>query len=223
MTPRPPSAGGHHAALASPTRRRLLDLLRSEPTARDVHDLGTEMGLHPSTVRFHLETMRRAGLVVRQTHRRDVRGRPRTTYAAIAPQPGRSDYQGLAALLADGLAETAHQRSLRSEQIGERWARQLTDDPALKESAITDADSYVSALFERLGFAPTAHSTEQGRQINLHACPFRDVARQHPEVVCAVHLGLLRGTLARVGSPSKPQLTPFVEPELCVVRLGSRE
>ena len=31
------------------------------------------------------------------------------------------------------------------------------------------------------------------------------------------------GTLARLGSSSVPQLTPFVEPELCMVRLGTRE
>jgi predicted ArsR family transcriptional regulator len=225
MTPRPvsASAGGHHAALASPTRRRLLELLKSEPTARDVHDLGAAVGLHPSTVRFHLETMRRAGLVVRQTHRHDGRGRPRTVYAAVQPQHGRGQYEGLAALLAAGLADTADERSARAEQIGEQWAGQLMGVPTLDGAADEEVAVHVSGLFERLGFAPELRTSEAGRQIALHACPFRPVARDHPEVVCAVHLGLLQGTLARLGSSSVPQLTPFVEPELCMVRLGTRE
>lgn len=225
MTPRPASAstGGHHAALASPTRRRLLELLQSEPTARDVHDLGAAVGLHPSTVRFHLETMRRAGLVVRQTHRHDGRGRPRTAYAAVQSQHGRGQYEGLAALLAAGLADTADQRSARAEQIGEQWASQLTGVPTLDGAAGEEVAVHVSGLFERLGFAPELRTSEAERQIALHACPFRAVARDHPEVVCAVHLGLLQGTLARLGATNTPRLTPLVEPELCLVHLGSAE
>lgn len=223
MTPRPASAsaGGHHAALASPTRRRLLELLQSEPTARDVHDLGTAVGLHPSTVRFHLETMRRAGLVVRQTHRHDGRGRPRTAYAAVESQHGKSHYEGLALLLAAGLADTREGRSARAEQIGEQWARQLRAVPDLDGDAVEDVELHVSRLFERLGFAPELRTSEHGHQIALHACPFRAVAREHPEVVCAVHLGLLQGSLSRLGSSTAPRLEPFVEPELCLVHLGS--
>jgi NAD-dependent dihydropyrimidine dehydrogenase PreA subunit len=41
------------------------------------------------------------------------------------------------------------------------------------------------------------------------------VARDHPEVVCAVHLGLLRGSLTRLDTCAAPRLVPFVEPEPC--------
>lgn len=225
MSPRPASAsaGGHHAALASPTRRRLLELLQSDPTARDVHDLGTALGLHPSTVRFHLETMRRAGLVVRHTQRHDGRGRPRTAYAAVSSQHGRGQYEGLAALLAAGLADTADERSARAEQIGEQWAGQLMGVPTLDGAAREEVAVHVSGLFERLGFAPELRASEHGHQIALHACPFRAVAREHPEVVCAVHLGLLQGSLSRLGASTAPRLEPFVEPELCLVHLGSAQ
>lgn len=222
MTPRPVSASADdvHAVLASPTRRRLLELLRSDPTARDVHDLGTAMGLHPSTVRVHLETMRRAGLVRRQTRRRDGRGRPRTAYAAAEAEQERAGYQGLAAILAAGLADTAAGRSARAEQIGEQWAGELSDAPSLDAAADDDVERHVTGLFERLGFAPELRDSEHGSEIALRACPFRSVARQHPEVVCAVHLGLLRGSLERLGAATAPRLLPFVEPELCLVQLG---
>jgi len=200
-----------------------LELLQSDSTARDVHDLGATVGLHPSTARSHLEILRRAGLVVRRTHRHDGRGRPRTVYAAVESQHGRGHYEGLAALLAAGLADTADERAARAEQIGEQWAAQLSGVPTLDGAADEEVAVHVSGLFERLGFAPELRTSEAGRQIALHACPFRPVAREHPEVVCAVHLGLLRGTLARLGATTTPQLTPFVEPELCMVRLGARE
>ena len=219
------SAGGIHAALASPIRSRLLELLRSHPTGRDVHDLGQAVGLHPSTVRFHLETLRRAGLVVRQTRAHDGLGRPRTAYALPDGQPGSGEYQGLAGLLAAGLADTPDERSARAEQIGEQWARQLVnvrapDGGAVEEVAVEEVAAQVSSLFEGLGFAPEILAAGRSGQIALRACPFRAVARDHPEVICAVHLGLLRGALTRLGVSEAPRLDPFVEPELCLVDLG---
>ncbi|MEO7235162.1 MAG: ArsR family transcriptional regulator [Lapillicoccus sp.] len=223
MSPRPASAsaGGVHAALASPTRRRLVELLQSDPTARDVHDLGMAVGLHPSTVRFHLETLRRAGLVVRQDPSHDGLGRPRTAYATAEGQHGTSHYEGLARLLAEGLSDTPDGRSVRAEQIGEEWARQLVGVPSQDAATADDAVVQVISLFERLGFAPEVRTSEHGRQIALRACPFRAVARDHPEVVCAVHLGLLRGSLTRLGASAAPRLVPFVKPELCMVHLGA--
>jgi len=49
---------------------------------------------------------------------------------------------------------------------------------------------------------------------------FRAAARTNPEVVCSVHLGLLRGTLSRLGAPpTAAGLVPFVQPELCLAQL----
>ena len=221
MSPRPVSTRGVHATLASSTRRHLLELLRSGPISRDVQDLGEAVQLHSSTVRFHLETMRRAGLVVRTTLPPDGRGRPRTAYAAVAAPDAETRYQGLAALLAAGLADTAEERSARAEQIGERWAGQLVNTPTPDGSSEEDTAARVSELFERLGFAPELGTTEHGCQIALHACPFRPVARDHQEVVCSMHLGLLRGTVKHLGSPTSPRLLPFVGPERCLVHLDA--
>ena len=58
------------------------------------------------------------------------------------------------------------------------------------------------------------------REIRLRACPYRDVAREHPEVVCAIHLGLLQGVLTQLGNRSTTvRLVPFVKPHLCLAYL----
>jgi predicted ArsR family transcriptional regulator len=74
-------------------------------------------------------------------------------------------------------------------------------------------------LLERLGFAP---STEPlGDRIYLHACPFAELARRTPTVVCGVHLGLLRGAVDRLGAPvAVTGVDPFVRENLCLVHLG---
>ena len=76
----------------------------------------------------------------------------------------------------------------------------------------------ISDLFERIGFAPRLVDDTAERHLELDACPFRDLARAYPEIVCRAHLGLLRGSLDRLGVPGveEADLRPFVEPELCV-------
>jgi len=72
-----------------------------------------------------------------------------------------------------------------------------------------------------MGFEPELTAEAAGQQIRMHACPFRTVARENPEVVCSVHLGVLRGTLTRLGvAPEAAALEPFVEPELCIAHLA---
>ncbi len=225
MSPRSAATatGGIHAALASPTRRRLLELLHADSAPRDVHDLGEAVGLHPSTVRFHLEILRRAGLVIRQTYPQAGVGRPRTAYAATGRDSTATAYEDLASQLAANLADTNEGRAVRAEQIGLDWAQQLVPSRAGTRETMDETARRVSGLFDRIGFEPELSTVGESRQIALRACPFRAVARQHPEVVCSMHLGLLRGSLDRLGARAEGRLLPFVQPELCLAQLSSAD
>jgi predicted ArsR family transcriptional regulator len=56
--------------------------------------------------------------------------------------------------------------------------------------------------------------------IELHACPFRSVAERHPDVVCSLHLGLIRGALeGMTPQPTTTSLTPFLRPGVCLARI----
>ncbi|MEO7070925.1 MAG: ArsR family transcriptional regulator [Nostocoides sp.] len=213
------AATGVHAALASPIRRHLLQLLQTADAARDVHDLGRAMGLHPSTVRFHLETLRQAGLVTRERDRHPTVGRPRTVYGCVTPADGDATYADLTRLFAAGLAEFAEDRAARAEVLGGRWAEQVVPVAAERGAGPEEATRKVSQLFDRLGFDPELRSQGPTWQLALHACPFRAVARAYPEAVCAAHLGLLRGSVERLGASATARLLPFVEPELCLVEV----
>ena len=59
-----------------------------------------------------------------------------------------------------------------------------------------------------------------GRRLRLHHCPFREVAEHRPDIVCAIHLGLMRGTVETLRAPLTPEsLEPFVTPHVCVATL----
>ena len=72
-----------------------------------------------------------------------------------------------------------------------------------------------------IGFAPQPEDVDGGGyRLSLRHCPFREVAERHRDVICALHLGLMRGALATMRAPvSADRLDPFVEPGLCVAQL----
>ncbi len=56
----------------------------------------------------------------------------------------------------------------------------------------------------------------------MRACPFLELARAHQDVICPIHLGLMRGALAELKARTRAtQLEPFVQPDLCVARLAA--
>jgi predicted ArsR family transcriptional regulator len=207
-------------ALASIHRRRLFALLCEAP--HDAHQLAAATGLHVTTVRFHLEVLQRAGLVSSRPQPRTTAGRPRTVYSATTSPEQRGGYPMLTRLLATHLADTPDERAERAERAGTAWSAEVaTDREKPAESTSEGAVNAVNELFKNLGFDPELAADRAHRRIDLHACPFRATARANPEVVCSLHLGLLKGFLARMSAPPMTvELRPFVEPSLCVAYLS---
>src|SRR6184192_1688503 len=83
-----------------------------------------------------------------------------------------------------------------------------------------------TAIMDDLGFAAAAEAQADGRQyrLRLRHCPYREVALRHQDVICALHLGLMRGTLARMRAPViAERLEAFAEPGVCVAWLSAGE
>ncbi|HEY6054812.1 MAG TPA: hypothetical protein VIU86_12815, partial [Gaiellaceae bacterium] len=73
------------------------------------------------------------------------------------------------------------------------------------------------ALLAGIGFEPTLKK----QRIEMLPCPFLELARRHQDVVCPIHLGLMRGALAELGAATRAtRLEPFVRPDLCVAHLA---
>jgi predicted ArsR family transcriptional regulator len=109
-------------------------------------------------------------------------------------------------------------------RAGEAWGRFLTERPApFQRVDAAAATAQVVKALDDIGFAPEAVARGRKRQILLHHCPFRETAEAHRDVVCSVHLGLMRGMLSELDAPlDAERLQPFVEPSLCVTHLSRR-
>jgi predicted ArsR family transcriptional regulator len=212
----------HHRLLAGLTRSRILAMLRTADGPLGVRELAASVGLHPNSVREQLDRLVDGGLVERTGAVPGGRGRPSLRYAAtsIADEDA-TPYRELARVLADELARLPDPATTATA-AGQRWGRSLVDgeDPATTPD---EALERLVALLDEAGFAPEP-TTSPDEPIRLHRCPFGSLAHDRSDVVCPVHLGLMRGALHELGAPlDAVRLEPFVEPGLCLAHLGGRD
>ena len=220
-----------HAALASEPRRRVLALLTESIGPLDVATVAAGIGLHVTTARFHLEQLELAGLVVRQINRAGGRGRPQVLFSPVAtPVPAEEAQHQLTQALAAVISQDSDGGKARSVRAGEVWSTRFTaeadaapadrpgsDGPAAEHPAADLVPPLLSVLTE-IGFEPELRAEEN--TIALTACPFRAEARANPDVVCSVHLGLIKGVASSLGHDGTTiRLRPFVTPTLCLVHL----
>jgi len=132
----------------------------------------------------------------------------------------------LAGVLAEAIPGAPAARSRVAIEAGEAWAQAHV--PARAAAGAADSGELpVRELLDvlaRWGYRRESVTVERPRDsgvlLSLESCPMRDAALAHPEVVCAVHVGLIRGALRQLGvGEVGVTVRPMVGPELCLVDL----
>nr|WP_179665490.1 helix-turn-helix domain-containing protein [Nocardioides panaciterrulae] len=205
------------------------ETLRGQPEPLALAALVRTTGLHGNTVREHLDVLVRRGLVARRRAAPNGRGRPAWLYEATGTEEETPEYAGLATALAGAIVRGSADPAAAAAAAGEEWGHGLARDrgatPAAPadsagaggatEGAAAGAREEVVALLADLGFRPEPAGTDPATLL-LTRCPLLQAAHQHPEVVCAVHLGIVRGALAEYGAdPTGSELEPFAQPGAC--------
>lgn len=213
----------------STARATVLDHIADQPEPCRVTSIATLLRQHPNTVREHLDGLVRVGLVTREAAEPEGRGRPAWLYSAVhrgreaLSRPECREYVGLASALVAHIGRTSSRPLAEAEEAGAAWGRELIsadsqDATAQRPHAPAAARRHVVRLLDDLGFAPEAD--DRATDVRLRHCPLLEVAHQQTELVCGVHLGLVRGALAELGAdPERTSLEPFSEPGACRLRL----
>ncbi len=208
-------------------RRGVLRVLRASPEPMSIATIAGMLGVHPNTVRFHLDGLAGEGQVERVEPSRKGPGRPPLMFRAIRQMDrgGTRHYRMLAEILADALAAERDPRA-KALQAGRAWARktQATMAPAHGEAmSVDESIDQLVVLHDDLGFAPERRSANGQHEVGLRHCPFLELAESRTGVVCPVHLGVMQGALEAWGAPvSVGGLDTFVEPDLCLARLTAK-
>jgi predicted ArsR family transcriptional regulator len=175
----------------------------------------SETGLHPNTVRGHLEVLVAAQFVTRTRGPAKGRGRPPWLYDA-SPVETPESYEELKATLRKQLA--AADESTIAQEAAARWADLGAETG---EEPITDNDEAVTLATEAVnqaGFRAT--QSFAGDRIEITDCPYSELISEHP-VICKIHTALLSEVLDRTGQEvSVERMDVWVRPGMCVAHLN---
>ncbi len=181
--------------LAQPTRARLFAELQSLRRAATTEELADALGLHVNGVRRHLERMQEGGLVDRRRSKHGP-GRPRDEWS-IAPAASPTGVRPVAyrdlSLWLVRACRTSPADLRRVEETGREIGRELAPDVR------DDLAEGLTQVFTALGFQPAVEAEGEGHlTCTLGNCPYRDSARERPEVVCTLHKGITEGILGGI-------------------------
>lgn len=181
-------------ALGDNTRYAIyLELARSaSPLA--TADIAATLELHPNTVRPHLERMRDVGLLDVSVDSRASRGRPQHLYQVASDAPSLGLEPPVFPTLARMLLRLAETAGLDAEDAADAGREQGVIE-ANRSTETGDVERIVEHLVQ-FGFDPEIVSDDPDDfTVCFTNCPFAELARANPEIVCSLHRGLLEGVV----------------------------
>ena len=161
-------------------------------------DVAESLGLHLNTVRPHLERLREVGLLESRPDASGGVGRPQKLYepARDAPSLGLEPpvYPMLSEMLlqvaVDSAAETATVLEA-GRDAGRAMAHRVAPDRSCTDCTVE--------MLDQLGFDPATATEGDRTTVGFGHCPFADLARSQPQVVCSLHRGLMEGFAEELG------------------------
>jgi predicted ArsR family transcriptional regulator len=205
-------------ALGDNTRYAIyLELVRA-PAPLSTADIAESLGLHPNTVRPHLERMREVGLLDVRAEARGGVGRPQNRYALAPDAPSFGLEPPAYPVLAEVLVRMAAAVGAGSDDAAE--AGRIHGEAAAAALAPLPCVEALVVELARLGFDPTVAADDAGTTIAFANCPFGDLATAHPEVVCHVHRGMVEGLVDGCGGPAIERFSTLVDRQPCRVELS---
>jgi predicted ArsR family transcriptional regulator len=228
------------AVLEEPTRRRLYEYVVGRPGAVSRDEAAEALGIPRTTAAFHLDRLTDEGLLETCYERRTGRtgpgaGRPAKLYhrsdREIEITLPERQYAVAGQLLAAAIqdAETGditprEAANCRARQYGESLGRAARDraeaasapvggEQVGGEEPLAGGSELLARVLDAHGFEPRASADG----IALANCPFRRLAKEHPQLVCGMNLQLVAGLLASLDVPLRAELAPT--PGHCCVRL----
>ncbi len=204
-------------ALGDNTRYAIyLELARS-PVPLGTAEIADTLALHPNTVRPHLERMREVGLLVVATTPGGGPGRPQHRYSLAPDAPGLGLEPQPFPVLARMLLSLASASGLTGGEAIEAGRDQgRADAPRWAGRSCLEA---VTGRLADMGFDPAVVADGDTATVAFTHCPFRELAEARPDLVCALHRGLVEGLAEGVGGGEVTDFGSLVDRDPCRVEL----
>jgi predicted ArsR family transcriptional regulator len=217
-------------ALGDNTRYAIYLEVARAASPRSTAEIAESLGLHPNTVRPHLERMRDVGLLDVEIDSRGTVGRPQHRYAIAADAPGLGLEPPAFPLLARMLGAVAATAGVEPDDlaaVGREQGRAAAVRRVLAEERLpeTAASACLGALVEELealGFDPAVgrEPEQPGVTVAFTHCPYRELAEAYPDLVCHLHRGMVEGFVESAGGAGVVSFGTLTDRRPCEVVLA---
>jgi predicted ArsR family transcriptional regulator len=215
--------------LGDATRRGIYISVREAPEPATASQIAELFGIHSNVARHHLDRLVADGYLQVTRRRAEGRtgpgaGRPAKHYEPT-PKPVSVEFPArrqdlLAELLLRVLARVAPgEASTVAEQIGFEYGRTLADEIGFPDDAGYEAAARAVAK-ALMGVGFEVEALPGGHRLVTRFCPFGETATNHPEVVCRLDQGIVRGLLESAHRKNVVVVTPHENAgEVCITDL----
>ncbi len=201
------NVGDLTSSLGDPTRRGIYVSVRESPQGMTASQVAELFSIHPNVARHHLDRLATDGYL-RVTRRRPLgksgpgAGRPAKCFEAtdkeIAIQFPTRRHELLSELLVRVVERVAPEDGPQvAEEIGREYGREIAAEIGLPEEDGFDAAvKAVARAMTGVGFDMDVDP--DGSHLLTRSCPFGATAAAHPDVVCKLDQGIVRGLMETV-------------------------
>jgi predicted ArsR family transcriptional regulator len=190
------------AVLADDTRYHIYRSIAEHPGEDvTVAEVAAQFGLHPNVARMHLAKLEQAGFLATDFRRSSGGGRPAKLYrlsdvvVTFGFPPRR--YELLSRLALEALAaggsreDTLH----ACREAGAEEGRRALAQEARAPVDAAQAAELVQRVAEEQGLLPDVQWRDEGLEVVVNNCTFRELSGVDPDLVCAMHRAFLEGVL----------------------------
>jgi predicted ArsR family transcriptional regulator len=221
--------GALTASLGDTTRRGIYIAAREAPEPVTAAEVAKLFSIHPNVARHHLDRLVDDGYLQVSHRRRPGRrgpgaGRPAKHYEPtdkdVAVQFPARRYDLLAELLARVVERLAPEGAAEiAQQVGMEYGRELAAEIGIPADAGYEAATIaVAKAMMGVGFGTEAKPGDH--LLVTHFCPFGETAAKHPELVCKLDQGIVRGLMEAAHQEPIAIVSPHDAPdEDCLTEL----
>jgi len=193
------------SVLSDPTRYYIYQYITKRHKDVTVQEIAENFEIHPNVARLHLSKLEDVNMLVSETKKTGKGGRPSRLYRlsedVIQLNFPYRDYQLLSKIAMITMMSLGEEGKKALYLTGKRLGMELIEQEMAGHHQHVEALTFeqklniVKGAATIAGFYPEFESNEEQTKIyfQIFNCPFKEVASEHPETVCTMHVEFLKG------------------------------
>lgn len=191
--------------LSDPTRYYIYNYISTRHQEVTVQEIAGQFNIHPNVARLHLTKLEDVNMLVSQTRKTGKGGRPSRLYRlsddVIQLHFPYRDYQLLSNIAIETMSSLGEVGQKALYETGRKFGTELIQQELAKNMQSVEGLSFdeklniIKTASMIAGLSPDFQVNEDKTKVHFQVfnCPFKEVAQDHMENVCEMHIQFLKG------------------------------